>query len=588
MGDYLCYLSINYISTMKLKAIFLFISILSSPYIWTQNAAVVDSLYSIMPEQKDTNRLNILLELFIEHLHYDLDKSREIVEEYKDIAEGLDFTKFKATGHNISGITYNMSSLFKESIEEYKVAQDMYSSINERRYLSLVLNNMANSYRSLGKLKESLECHMKSLKIKEELNSDDETVAPSYWNIGNALGDVGKFEESNKYYNKAIKMYEKLGYEDDVMELKYLVMINMEQIDTTVNYIPETENFIQYYRERKYNNGLAGALDHAGGLYKKQGDLEKAEAYFKEALELAENNGEQSLPGLINRRLANLYKDQGLYEKALPFAEKALQSSEKYETRKKQIVDYKVLSEIHEKLGDPVKALNYYKLYHSQDKKILSKQNIDRINELEIEYESKEQQAEILLLTKEKEVSDTQKMLLGVGVLSLLVVVGALIFARIQRAKTTKLKQEQISKELDFKKQELLAYTTQLAHKNEVLEKLKSDLVEIKEGSNSGNELNSIVKSIDFNLKDDANWETFKARFESVHQGFTKKILANHPNLSSGDLRLVALLKMELNSKEIANLLNISPDGIKKARYRLRKKMNLESAESLENTILTI
>jgi DNA-binding CsgD family transcriptional regulator len=61
-----------------------------------------------------------------------------------------------------------------------------------------------------------------------------------------------------------------------------------------------------------------------------------------------------------------------------------------------------------------------------------------------------------------------------------------------------------------------------------------------------------------------------------------------YPEITSNELRLMALLKMNLSSKEIANILNITPEGIKKARYRLRKKMNISSDESLQGQIISL
>ncbi|MCC1485400.1 helix-turn-helix transcriptional regulator [Winogradskyella immobilis] len=97
-----------------------------------------------------------------------------------------------------------------------------------------------------------------------------------------------------------------------------------------------------------------------------------------------------------------------------------------------------------------------------------------------------------------------------------------------------------------------------------------------------------LIQTINFDLQDDNNWENFSRYFEEVHKKFNTKAQEQFPNITKNDLRLMALLKMNLSSKEIANILNISSDGIKKARQRLRKKMGLDSNQSLEATVINI
>ncbi len=556
--------------------------------VFSQENAVIDSLYSVLPEERDTNRLHVLLNLYAEYMYIDHIKAQELVDEYMSISEEIDNPKFLATAYNISGIQHNMTSDYNSSLEAYKKSKAYYEEIGDYRYVGLVLNNMSNSLRSLGRLPEALNYQMESLKVKKESGLSPEDVAPSYWNIANLISDIGKYDEANEWYRKALRIYEELNSEYDIMNIRHAIALNHREMDSLELAIPVINEYVVYSRKNKHYNSLAGGLDNLGGIAFDRGDYEQAEMYYLESLDIAEKHGEADLPGLIQRRLARLYKKQGDLEKALPYAEKALASSEKFETRKKQITDYLILSEIYEGTGDEVVALDYYKKYHELNDEILSKENIDKMNEMELTFQTKEKEIEIISLKQKNTISKYQKIGMISGIMALLLVIASLMFAQRQRAKRNAFETEKIESELQFKKQELLAYTTQLAHKNEVLEGLKADLANLDETAEKQTNVKSIMKSIDFNLKDDANWENFKARFENVHFGFTKKLLEQYPDLSNNDLRLASLLRMEMNTKEIANLLNISQDGIKKARYRLRKKLALESSVSLENTILSV
>jgi len=174
----------------------------------------------------------------------------------------------------------------------------------------------------------------------------------------------------------------------------------------------------------------------------------------------------------------------------------------------------------------------------------------------------------------------------GLGVS--LLVFGLSFYGIRQRMKRNKLEREKVAAELAFKKKELTTQALHLAKKNETLENLKQKAKELKEKEASTNGYQQLITSINFDLQDDNNWENFARYFEEVHKDFNSKVAKKYPEVTSNELRLMALLKMNLSSKEIANILNISIPGIKKARQRLRKKMNLSTSDSLENAVLSI
>jgi DNA-binding CsgD family transcriptional regulator len=88
-------------------------------------------------------------------------------------------------------------------------------------------------------------------------------------------------------------------------------------------------------------------------------------------------------------------------------------------------------------------------------------------------------------------------------------------------------------------------------------------------------------------VQDDEQWEQFATEFSNLNQGFLDKLTAIYGSFSKSEIRLISLLKMSLSSKDIADTLNISDAGIKKARYRLRKKLKLESEEDIQAYLIS-
>lgn len=174
----------------------------------------------------------------------------------------------------------------------------------------------------------------------------------------------------------------------------------------------------------------------------------------------------------------------------------------------------------------------------------------------------------------------------GLGLSTLIFGLG--FYGLRQKMKRNRLEKEILDSELDFKKKELTSYALHLAQKNEVLEELKEKVQALKHANHEPRQYNQLIQTINFNLQNDNNWDNFRKYFEEVHKDINSTIKQRYPDITSNELRLIALLKMNLSSKEIANLLNITQEGIKKARYRLRKKMNISSDESLHGLILSM
>ncbi|MBR9914570.1 MAG: hypothetical protein GYB32_07040 [Algicola sp.] len=154
--------------------------------------------------------------------------------------------------------------------------------------------------------------------------------------------------------------------------------------------------------------------------------------------------------------------------------------------------------------------------------------------------------------------------------------------------KKNKVIRENLNKDLEYKTKELTTHALHLAKKNEVLNDLKEKAKVFKADTNADPGYQMLIQTINFDLQDDNNWENFRKYFEEVHKDFNANAQKKYPNITPNDLRLMALLKMNLSSKEIANILNISSDGIKKARQPLRKKMGINSNDSLEAIVIAI
>ncbi len=145
----------------------------------------------------------------------------------------------------------------------------------------------------------------------------------------------------------------------------------------------------------------------------------------------------------------------------------------------------------------------------------------------------------------------------------------------------TSIKNEKLNQDIESKNRELAISTMSIIKKNEVLNSIKKEL---KKSKNTNN--NPALKLIDNNLNDTKDWSFFEQAFNNADKDFLDKIKQSHPNLTPNDLRFCAYLRLNLSSKEMAPLLNISIKSVETKRYRLRKKLGLEHDSGLIDYIL--
>ena len=143
---------------------------------------------------------------------------------------------------------------------------------------------------------------------------------------------------------------------------------------------------------------------------------------------------------------------------------------------------------------------------------------------------------------------------------------------------------DKLRQDIENKNNELAISTMSLIKKNEFLNSIKKELQHADDERN----IKRVIKIIDRNLNNTDDWQLFEEAFNNADKDFLKKIKTEHPSLTSNDLRLCAYLRLNLSSKEIAPLLNISPRSVEVKRYRLRKKLELEHEASLTDYILEI
>ncbi len=156
--------------------------------------------------------------------------------------------------------------------------------------------------------------------------------------------------------------------------------------------------------------------------------------------------------------------------------------------------------------------------------------------------------------------------------------------SRLLREHKVQLENERLMHDNMIKAKELANVTMHLVQKNELLQEIKEELIDVRKTGDhtlTTRDFQNLMNLINQNMTVDDDKNLFESNFNEVHEQFLKKVKSDFPELSSADLRLAALIKMNLSSKEIAPLFNISLRGLENKRYRLRKKLSLPNDSNL-------
>jgi len=529
--------------------------------------------------------------LYLENLN----ESTSSYEKALDIYKKLDYKKLMGSMYYNIGLNYKDLTKYDSAFYFNKLAEKIFLEIKDSIRLGSVYDQNSGIYLEQGKFQLSLQNAQKASLIFNK-SRDSLRYADAITKIADSYSAIGDTIQAKKYYYEASKIYERkndlIFLSQIYTKLGSILTNNSKTRDTAFFFLNKAVELGKKTETPWYQNYAISAL---GEYYIKNTQYNLARKQFEESIKISQSAGSKFFESSSLIDLGRVYMLQNRYSSAIKNITKGLEiSTESGITENIHRANLR-LSEIYEKLEQPVLALKHYKLYRHGKDSILNISKSKQVEELKTIYETKKkeqqialQKNEIELLEQKAKVANLQKLLLGSGLLLSLGLVGFGFYGFRQKIKRNKLEKEKVGVELAFKKKELTMHALHLAKKNEVLEGLKLKAEELKTSDNGQNGYQQLIRTINFDLQDDHNWQNFSKYFQQVHTNFNSNVKQRFPEVTSNELRLMSLLKMNLTSKEIANILNISQEGIKKARYRLRKKLEMTSEDSLQDLVLTL
>ena len=519
------------------------------------------------------------------------------------------------------GFAYHKLSDFKEALKYHSAALKVQISLKDSSGISGSYNDMGILYESMGDYKKSLQSYFKALKILDQTKNKQ---------LGSTLNNIGVLFYEQKSYKKALGYYERylelsLKNKDEyALPTAYNnIALIYERTDQLKKAEENYEKCIKIATKLKMRDLLGWAYNGMAIIRYKNKQLDKAEEWAKKGLKERQVVKEQEHLAQSYNTLGKVCLLKKEYQNALESYQQAADICSKigYPLNYKDALEG--LSNCYEALGETNQALSYLKKFHQLSDSLINTKNTINMAYLEAEFDfNKEKDSLQVAQQKERQVfaeetkqrKITQRAtLVGLSLTLILVVILFLFYFSKQKSNRILVKlnhqlleandrimdetnarvdaeKEKTRSELNLKNQQLASQTLHMLQKNQILNELKGmvgDVRKEKDHKKAAKQFSRLANLIDYGINLDKDWEGFQKIFEQLHPEFYTNLKSQFPGLTPNDLHLCALLKLNLSTREIADLLGIAQESLKVKRYRLRQKMGLESDRNLNEFIIT-
>lgn len=330
------------------------------------------------------------------------------------------------------------------------------------------------------------------------------------------------------------------------------------------------------------------SIGNIGSVYYMQGDFKKAVPPLMTDWQTSLKYNDPTNAGIALLRLSSI----NLYNNEFQTAERRLDSAEALIRNSKQDVlntyidFYRQKSILYEKKGLLQDALIYIKKCEAARDSLAKRDNRAVVERVKLQWETEKYRNQLDKIETIANI-DRFKRNAIICIFFLIMIIVFLLFSRYRlNAKKDRqqllIRKKRVDEQLKTAANDLKLFTENLKQNHILIEKFKAEIESLNQQSTNNESKARLEKLLQAHIMTDENWDAFKRLFTQVHQDFFQKLRSEYPNLTHNDMRLLSLIKLELSNLEMAGMLGITDEGIKKAKQRMRKKMQLTLDQSIE------
>lgn len=483
----------------------------------------------------DTSKVRILNELSVQLVYSNPSKAVSYIEEALQVAEKIeDFQGLAESYINYGKMLFGVDNTIK-SAEYYFNALSIGEETGDEKVIATAKNYIATVYISLQDYNVAHEYLLDAIELNRK-NSEENLLAANYNNIGMVYLARDNYSTALEYFFMSLDINQKLDNRDWISN-------NYGNIGTTYS---------------KMNNP-------------------KAVDYFNKRIELKQELEDETGIASGYEMLSGYYLGQKMWDDAIGPLNIALEISLEEKSWDLAASCLNMLSQVHRTLGDYQQAYETHVRYDAMVDSTKKDELTRIVASLELEHQYEKEQKKL------EEIESQRRLRNYIIVSSLLAAMIILILlVRNQKGKIsrTQLEKKLLEEELEHKNRELTTNMLYLLRKNELIECISDKLIGLRKNLKKENQhvIQTVISDLRSNL-DNNVWEEFEIRFKDVHGSFYDDLQRDFPDLTVGEKRLCAFLRLDMSTKEISAITGQSISSLEVARTRLRKKLHISNTQ---------
>lgn len=503
-------------------------------------------------------------------------KSLELLTLAKNLAEKNRWYKQLFLATNNIGANYYTMLDYGEALNYYLESYTIAVKNLEPKYEMVVLNNIAILYSKEKNYDKANEYFQKAYDIAVE-NKDTIKIGLYAMNLGNVANETGNLKKARTYFNESLP---NLALQPQLLILSKIAIAENDLLQGNAKQARTiAENLLKTTKDLEYNDIGISLSQIIAKSHLKENNLELAAFYANKIFERKPNLETKMA---IFQLLSEIYYAQKSYSLALAAKDSIIET----EGKLNEIKNGRVFENTRVKF----EIENYKKEIALKESKIGAERKIFyliiavifiivffivlTLRNRSIKHKQRkliaERNEQIITLELEKEKSDN------------------LLLEKMFMEKETSalLEQERLKNEIELKNRKLSAKALYLSGRNELIEETLQTLSKLPEISKDA-ALVAHIKTLKSHLKTEDEWDNFITHFEEVNQHFLNNLKAKHPKLNSNDIRFLSYIYMNLSTKEISSMLNITADACRKRKERITSRMELPHDTNLYDYLST-
>ncbi|MES2389261.1 MAG: tetratricopeptide repeat protein [Bacteroidota bacterium] len=576
--------------------------------------------FTILPASAADNKTDSLNKALVtaknpaQHARTLIELSRETFKSAHDTSKSLPIMRqaiaeaIKAGNDTILNTAryYTVYQFFK--INSYETALGLIDKL-DARYLTIVKNPGAEKLGMKGEALYNLSRNAESIKecllgLKAIHDTSDHTcMGELHLTIGLALGMTGNGPEILVHYKQALREFELSRDTWDIGRGNF--SLGSFYAQTGKPELAEKHNLAALSNFKKCRNlkGVADVLGNLGAMQIDKGNYSKAEEYFNEKSVIRRDSMHKSPPSGEMGQFFVLFWKWKKYDRAHFYLDKADSIARSEHDWVHLVHGYLYKSLMYEETGDIKAGMKYLKMHYALKDSVYTLENEKILHDSYTKYKTELKEAENKALMKDVELGNNRRTMLIICIIALVCFIMLLFFIYRIKAKANAAEALRIQNEHDLIKRasvaEQQALNATLIQKNDLLNNLTGYMLqrneviaEVKNGIINlpvkDKALQKMADDLDMLMDAKGEWEEFVRAFEAVNPGFADRLYKLSPELTLKELKMCTYIRMNLDVKQIASMLNVTDPSVHNFRTRLRKKLGLEPGADLNSVLMAL